>query len=298
MYKFRKITKDDLYEISLKSANAKDKEVYIFEIWNLGNLIGNDNAEKIRKLFLKNEIKVKQITNSPILWEFSKNNEFINKVMSFRYIPKKIFDIEYEILIFDNIVAIYNDKKILIIEDRKYSNIQKKLFMSIWDQWELPVLWFDYKPNHSYYNSLDFYVWKLQVIIWPDVQAKESYKNFDYNDMEKYIKNIIEKDKENYDNISYIIGFIWSYNGDKMIDLWKFNYNYVDDRSWPLWDVIVYKNWEKCDNLGIVSWNTLIILWYEEKLRRQSFDLKNYLEWLPPKLPFEIMNWKDFFNNK
>lgn len=292
---FRKVTVSDLYNISLMSAESKSKEVYIYEKWNLWDLIWKKKAEKLREVFLKNNIKVKQITNKPNLEKFSENDEFINKVMTFRYVPKEIFDAEYEILIFDYIVAIYDFEKILIIEDKKYSEIQKKLFQSIWEQWQSPVLWFDYKPNHSFYNSIDFSIWWLNIIIWPDVDAKESYKWLNYYDLKYYIKNIIESSKEDYIDISYVIGFIWSYNWEKMIDIWRFNYNHIDDRSWPLWNIIVYRNWKKCDNLGIASWNTLLVLWSEEKLRRQSSNLIDYLDWPIPKLPLEIVNGKDFF---
>ena len=48
-------------------------------------------------------------------------------------------------------------------------------------------------------------------------------------------------------------------------------------------------------DVGIASGNTLIVLGYEEKIRRQSKDLKNYLRGPAPKLPLEIMNGKNFF---
>jgi len=46
----------------------------------------------------------------------------------------------------------------------------------------------------------------------------------------------------------------------------------------------------------LVSGNTLIVLGCEEKLRRQSMSLVNYLQQDPPKLPFEIMNGREFFD--
>ena len=292
----RPVTKKELYEITLFSANAKSKEVFIFEKGSLSDLFLKKEAEELRREFLKNKIKVKQITNSYNLKEFSKNNDFINTVMLFRYVPKNIFHIKYEILIFDNIVAIYNEKEILIIENSIYAENQRELFLAIWDQGNSPNLGFDYKPNHSFYNCLSYFHKKTQIIIWPDVDSKESYKNDDLKSLEKYIFDIIEVDADYYSNASYIIGFIWSYNGEKMIDLWKFNANHVDDRSGPLSNVRVYKNGKVCTDLGLASGNTLLVLGYEEKLRRQSKDLKSYLDGPVPKLPLEIMNGQDFFN--
>ncbi|MDO9399829.1 MAG: hypothetical protein Q7T79_04070 [bacterium] len=293
--RLKKASENDLYEISLKSSEAEEKEVFIFEKGEMADLFSKIKAEKLRNNFLKNNIKVKQITNIPTLPKFTENDEFVNKVMTFRYVPKDIFSIENEILIFDNIIAIYNKKELLIIEDKKFAVNQKQLFMNIWDQGQSPNLGFEYKPNHSFYKNLDYYINGLQIIVWPDADAKESYKDFSKQQLREYIKNIILLDKDYYNNATYIIAFIWSLKGEKMIDIWKFNDNHVDDRSGPLSDVKVYREGKFCNNLGLASGNTLIVLGCEEKLRRQSKNLKSYLNGHGPKLPLEIMNGKDFF---
>lgn len=286
---------DDLYEISLRSSMALEHEVYIFEKGNMSDLFDKDRAEEIRSNFIKNNIKVKQITNIPTLPKFTNSDEFVNKVMSFRYVPKDIFTIENEVLIFDNTVAIYNQKELLIIEDQHFANNQKQLFMSIWEQGQSPQLSFKYKPNHSFYKNLNYFIDDLQIIVWPDLDAKESFKAFTEESLGEYIKNIINSDAY-YKDATYIICFIWSMDGDKMIDIWKFNDNHVDDRSGPLSDARVYREGKLCDNLGLASGNTLMVLGYEERLRRQSKDLKSYLNGPVPKLPLEIMNGQDLFD--
>lgn len=295
--RLEKANENDLYAISLKSSKAKSGEVFIFEKGEMSDLFDKTKAEKVRKNFLENNIKVKQITNIPTLPRFTDSDEFVNKVMTFRYVPKDIFSIENEILIFDDTVAVYNKEGLLIIEDKKFANNQKQLFASIWDQGQSPNLGFEYKPNHSFYNNLNYFINDLQIIVWPDIDAKESYKGFSEKQLGEYIRNIILSDKY-YDNATYIIAFIWSLNGEKMIDMWKFNDNNVDDRSGPLGDVRVYRERKLCDKLGLASGNTLLVLGYEEKLRRQSKDLKSYLKGPVPKLPLEIMNGKSFFDEK
>lgn len=297
--RLEKADENDLYEISLKSSKAEDREVFIFEKGNMSDFIDKIKAEKIRKNFLKNNIKVKQITNTPTLSKFTESDEFVNKVMTFRYVPKDIFTIENEILIFDDIVAIYNKNELLIIEDKKFANNNKQLFASVWDQGQSPKLSFKYKPNHSYYNNLNYFIKDLQIIVWPDADAKTSYKGLTEKQLGEYIKNIISSDKY-FDDTTYIIAFIWSLNGDKMVDMWKFTENSIDDRSGPLGNIRVYREGKLCNdnNLDIVSGNTLIILGYEEKLRRQAKDLKSYLKRPVPKLPLEIMNGKSFFDEK
>ena len=100
-----------------------------------------------------------------------------------------------------------------------------------------------------------------------------------------------------YDDSTYIIAFIWSLDGEKMIDIWKFNDNHVDDRSGPLSDGRVYREGKLCTDMGLASGNTLLVLGHEEKLRRQSKNLKSYLTGPVPKLPLEIVNGKNFFSD-
>ena len=57
--KLKKANGDNLFDISLKSSKAKSGEVYIFEKGEMSDLFGKNKAEKIRKSFLKNNIKVK-----------------------------------------------------------------------------------------------------------------------------------------------------------------------------------------------------------------------------------------------
>ena len=216
--------------------------------------------------------------------------------MSYIYVSKYIFYITNEILIFDDKIAIYNKNEFILIEDEKFSNNQKQLFMSIWEQWILPKLNFDYIPNHSFYNSVDLFVSWTQIIVWPDCDSKKSYSWFDKEKLKIFFENILEENTEKYKNSSYIISFIWNFKWNKMVDIWNFNENYVDDRSWPIWNASVYRNWKSCDNLWLASWNTLLILWYEEKIRRQSKNLEDYLNWAVPKMPLEIVNWKEFFD--
>ena len=292
--RFFPVTTQDIYDITLMSTRAKNKKVYIFEKGDLSDFINKKDAEVLRAEFLKNKIKVKQITNNYDLSAFSDNIEFINKVMLFRYVPKSVFNIRQEILIFDDIVAIYDQKQALMIQNADFAKSQKQMFLSIWNEGISPKLGFKYKPNHSFYNSIDFSYKGIQIIIWPDADAKEAYKG-DINDLRKHIIEIIDANANYYKDTSYLIGFIWSYKGDKMLDLWKFNNNHVDDRSGPLGDVRVYRNGKVCTDLGLASGNTLLVLGYEEKLRRQSSSLSDYLKGPVPKLPLEIMNGQDFF---
>jgi hypothetical protein len=296
--KLPKATVKDLYDISMRSAQAKDKTLYIYEKSDLSKVIGEEKAEEIRQEFLKNKILVKQITNIPTLPPFSENDTFINTCMTFRYVPEELFSIKNEILIFDDCVAIYNiepEIRLLVIEDKDYATNQRQLFTNLWDQGQSPLLGFDYQPNHSYFKNLDFKIDGKHVIVYPDKDAVGAYKGFDYDSLKKYIEDIIHKNNDYFKDSTYLIVFIWNYEGNKMVDIWKFDANFVDDRSGPLGEAKIFKEGVECHDLGLASGSTLMILGYEEKLRRQAGDINAYFQGPPPELPLEIINKQDFF---
>ena len=94
--KFQKATSEILYEISLLSTQAKSKRVCIIELNDMGDLFDTSQVESIRQEFLKNEVTVREITNNSNIEQFTENSDFVNKVMSFRYIPKDVFPIKKE----------------------------------------------------------------------------------------------------------------------------------------------------------------------------------------------------------
>lgn len=144
------------------------------------------------------------------------------------------------------------------------------------------------KTNFSFYNSLDLFVNNKQIIVYPDRDAAESYKGFSLQDLKTHITNLIEQDANFFTDMTYAITFIWNYESKKMLDFWKFNGNFVDDRSGPLADVRVYKDHKVTKDLGTASGNTLMVLGIEEQLRRRSEDLAAYLNGPAPKLPFGL----------
>lgn len=291
-----KIKEKEIFDISIRSANAQEKKVYIFELGQMWDFLSIKESEKIRQTFLGNWVHVQQITNDSTIPEFSENSDFVNTLMKFRFIPTDIFSIKKEILIFDDIVAIYNHEEILIIEDIDFAHAQKQLFENIWKEWISPKVDFPYIPNHSFYNSVDVNINGIQMIVWPDAESPDSYTWYTKDMLQDYLKSIIESDSDYYQNSSYMIVFIWSLDWVKMTDIWKFMENPVDDRSWPLSDARVYKDTELCTDIWLSSWNTLLVLWYEEKLRRQSSSLIEYLDGPGPNLPLEVLNKLNFFD--
>lgn len=292
-YTIQKATKEDLFTISLRSAKAGG-EVYIYEQADLSVLLGPDQAEQIRQVFLASGTKVKQLTNSPTIPAFTGNQLFIDTCMTFRFVPASVYDIQQEMLIFDDIVGCYQvvggEIELFVIQDQAFAKQQKQLFMQVWDQGLPPRLNFSYQPNHSFFQSKDLVISGIQVIVYPDKDAKVAYGDRDWVAIEQLLATIFAKDETYYRAASYVIVFMWSYGDDRMFDVWRFTENQVDDRSGPLGEVVVYRNEERCTDLGLASGNTLLVLGHEERRRRQSADTTAYLKGESPQLPLEICN--------
>ena len=289
----KKATKEDLYQISLRSARAGG-EINIYEQADLSAVLGRDMAEEVRQIFLKSGTKVKQLTNTPVILSFTANQSFVDTCMTFRYVPPSVYEIQQEMVIFNDTVACYTVKgeeiELLVVEDKVFANQQKQLFRQVWEQGQTPCLDFPYQPNHSFYQSHDLFIFGVPVIIYPDRDAKVAFGDRDWTDITQLLTIIFNNNEAYYRAASYVIVFMWSYNGDRMFDIWRFTENHVDDRSGPLSEVEVYRNEERCTDLGLASGNTLLVLGYEERLRRQSSTTVDYLAGKPPTLPLEICN--------
>lgn len=292
---FYKPTKEDLKDILIKPAMAST-EVLIYEVGDMSDYVSKKESENIRSEFVKTKVKIKQITNNPEVASFTEEHtDFPSQSMQFRFVPSSVYNISRETVIFDDTVAIYSLDEMLIIEDAEFAESQRQLFMSIWDQGISPKLNFEYKPNHSYFRNIDCIVNGKQVIVWPELEATIAYKGFTEDDVQNYVESIINKDPY-YDDASYMVAFMWSMDGSKMLDIWKMMDNSVDDRSGPLTEAKVYQDGLETKEIGLASGTTLLVLGYEEKLRRQSRDLKGYLQGPPPNLPLEVYNGKIFFD--
>jgi hypothetical protein len=286
---------DMIFDISMESAQSRSSEVYIYELSSLGKLIGEERAELVRDAFLENNTTVYQMTNTPIISPFTENDPFVNKCMKFRYVPKSILAIEDEVLIFDDTVVIYNHTKFDWTDDAHFAKMQRSLFLTLWWESASPEFAFEYHPPKSYYMSTDMRIYGRHAIVYADKDAPKSYDNKNFSFIQSYIESIIRSEWLFYDDADYFIIFLWNYEGAKMVDVWKYTYNTVDAHSWPLSEARTYKEWTICTGLGIGSGSTLLILGYEERIRRQSKDLESYFSGPAPRLPFEMIIEEEFF---
>lgn len=127
---------EEVYRITLKSVEAK--EIHIFEIANLNDMIGVEKSEELCRLFVKSKVKVHQLTNIERMTAWTHNQFLIDCNMNVRYVSKEIYNIENEIVIFDETVAIYNRDNLEYTEyhDEALAATLRNLHINIWSSSE------------------------------------------------------------------------------------------------------------------------------------------------------------------
>ena len=289
---------EKIFDISIQSARCRSREIYIYELSSLSALIGEARAEIVRSEMLKHNITVYQIANTPVISPFTKNDPFVEKCMNFRYVPKSTMNIETEVLIFDDVVVSYclgDTPKFQMIQDPSFAQMQRSLFLTLWWESSSPEFAFEYHAPKSYYTSVDMTLAGKHAIVYADRDAWKAYLDRDFSRIEIYLENILQSDDGFAQDGDYFIIFLWSYEGAKMVDIWKYMENPVDTHSGPLSETRTYKEGTICTGLWVGSGSTLLILGYEERIRRQSKNLDTYFSGPAPKLPFEMLIEESFF---
>lgn len=127
---------EDIYAVNLRSASSRSG-ICICELHSLDKLVGMKRAEAVRCKLLENKVKTRQLTNLRVLSEWTGLDDFVAQTMEVRFIPKSTFTISYEILVFDDVVAIYRtlpEISYLEIKDITHAKATRQLFEALWLQ--------------------------------------------------------------------------------------------------------------------------------------------------------------------
>lgn len=126
---------DGLKQVTVNSLKAKG-ELLLFEIENMGSFLNVGLSEEVRKGFIKNKIHVKELMNQSNQPAWTNVEEFVTKFWDCRYIDPSILKMDVELLIYNDVVAIYNykDKNIFCVEiyNQKLANMQRQIFNFMW----------------------------------------------------------------------------------------------------------------------------------------------------------------------
>ncbi len=125
---------EGLKQVTWNSLKTKDT-FRIFEIRDMSAFLDFGFAEKVRMEFAKRNIKVKELSNQKEIPAFTNVPEHI-KVWDIRYIDPKELSMDIEIIMYNDVYAMYSYEKdeIFCIEiyNQKFTNMQKQIFDFMW----------------------------------------------------------------------------------------------------------------------------------------------------------------------
>lgn len=131
---------EGLKQITWNSLKA-EKELYIYEISKgMHPFTGKKFAEKMREEFFLRKIVTKQLTNIRFFKPFTKIEQYVKHCMKLKYIDPKDLKMDFEVLIYNDVVAIYTYKKEIFgveIYNPNLVYMQKQLFRYIWKNAEV-----------------------------------------------------------------------------------------------------------------------------------------------------------------
>jgi hypothetical protein len=117
----------------------------------------------------------------------------------------------------------------------------------------------------------------IPLIIYPvkdENPLEEVFSNKD--EIIEHIENLY---KQNSSLIKgeYHILFIWNLNKERMTDVWIHEMENWSD-SGPLISCKTFRGYKECNDAGIASGDSIIVLGREEELRRNSKDMESYVD--------------------
>ena len=128
---------DDVYkQVTWNSLQAKGKLLIFEMVSDMTSLMEREFAEEVRRELVKRRIHVHQITNLKHLEHYTDVTELVEKYWEVKYVDPKVLNLSYEVLIYNDVVAMYNlrGKDVFCVEvhDANLAAMQKQLFAYVW----------------------------------------------------------------------------------------------------------------------------------------------------------------------
>lgn len=263
----------NIIDVSLRS--AKSKEIMIFEIGNLNEFLTSEQAEKIRSEFVRHGTPIRQITNHRKFSSWTENKDFIEQNLQVTYVSPENFDIKNEILIFNDVVAMYRlnpDPLYVEIQDKQHADAMRQLFNNTWRMGDALLLAEDGSTLTKQYLPLSFTLGSLPVVAYPakdDGKIEQAFSRHHPGGIEEYVTSLIEADRLYFKDADMILAYVWNQGTEPCCDIWKIMRNDISDDSGFLYDARVYQGRIQTLDLGVASGNSSIVVTAEEMLLRE-----------------------------
>jgi len=127
---------EGLKQVTWNSLRA-ERDLYIYEVnSDMSKFIDPKFSEEIRRELLRRRIHTSQLTNLKHIPKHTKVKELVQKYWEVRYLNPKELPIDFEVLIYNDVVALYNvrgkDLFCVEIHDKRLAKMQKQIFKFVW----------------------------------------------------------------------------------------------------------------------------------------------------------------------
>lgn len=265
--------RNDIIDVNRRSALCKSG-ISIIELSMLDGLMDKKVAEEIRQEIIGNNVWVRQLTNfSEIYADWTKYSKELQEIMKIRYIPKEIFHIETEILIFDDIVAMYRVEPEISyteISDHKYAQMMLAFFDNLWQASQAMIWWVWGSALAKQYLPISRKYKNIPIIIYPakdDGNIVQAYSTEE--SIISYTDRVLPLHEDRITWADMLILYVWNDGTIPMVDIWKVIRNTISDDSWFLYDGFTLRGDSIETRMGTASGNSLIVFTAEELLLRK-----------------------------
>jgi sugar-specific transcriptional regulator TrmB len=129
---------EGLKQVTWNSLKAHD-ELLTMEIKDMDAFFSHEYAEDLRLRFVDNRIHIRTLTNAGRIPPWTDiATEMVKNYWEIRYIPKQQMDIKFEILIYNDVYAMYRyqDKKVFCVEiyNKELADMQHQIFDYMWQK--------------------------------------------------------------------------------------------------------------------------------------------------------------------
>lgn len=120
----------------------------------------------------------------------------------------------------------------------------------------------------------------MPLVVYPvkdENPLQDVYNSHEHTSIQDHIHSLYLSNTDLLSQGSYHIVFIWNLEGHRMTDVWTHDMKNWSD-SGPLLNCYTFRDLEPCNDAGIASGDSIIVLGREEELRRSVSRLEEYLD--------------------
>lgn len=128
--------KDGLKQVTINTLRARER-LFIYEVGqDMTGFIEPHESEKIREELVAERISTYQLTNAKEIKPYTKVKELVRKHWECRYISPDDLDIEFEVVIYNDVYVLYtfHEQDVFCVEiyNEQLARMQKQIFQYLW----------------------------------------------------------------------------------------------------------------------------------------------------------------------